>query len=153
MGRPPKNVEVNNKRFTKAELETRLQAENEIKGFNDSIKPSDRLNANQKKIFKYIVENLKQAKLLGNLDTYHLEATCIAIDRLQTIEMMINQDFSKAFDKEVMNTKAKYTADFNKGVEMFALAPAARAKFGVMAANKAKEEADPLLKVLKKKSS
>jgi phage terminase small subunit len=148
-----KNVDLNTKHLTKAEIEARVMTEGIIKGFNDSLKPSSRLNSNQKKIFNYIVENLANAKLLGNLDQYQLEATCIAIDRLQSIEAMINQDFSKAFDKEVMNTKVKYTADFNKGVEMFALAPAVRAKFGLMAANKAKEESDPLLKVLKKKSS
>ncbi len=36
---------------TKAEMNTRIQMEDKLKGGDDSIKPPARLNANQKKIF------------------------------------------------------------------------------------------------------
>ena len=55
--------------------------------------------------------------------------------------------------QELMAAKTKYTADFIKGVEFFGMAPTARAKFGTLLAAKKSEETDPLLKVLKEKSS
>lgn len=153
MSRPSKSARVlHPKSQTKDEINTRIEMEDSLKGGSTNLEPSSRLNANQKKIFKYIVAELKASKILGNLDTYMLEMGCIAIDRLQNIEKLINEDFERAFDKDVMNTKAKYTNDFVKFCQEACLSPQARAKMGIMAANKKLEEADPLLKVLNKKS-
>jgi len=52
-----------------------------------------------------------------------------------------------------MAAKSKYTADFMKGVEFFGMAPTARAKFGSLLTAKKEEEKDPLLKILKPRSS
>lgn len=149
MGRPPKNVDLREGVRTKAEVESRSLAELTLTGADDKVKPSARLNSNQKKIFNYIVTELEAAGIIGNLDTFILETTCIAIDRLQCVEKIINQDFERAFDRELMNTKTKYTSDFYKGVEYLSLSPMTRAKMGILAANKKQQETDPLLKVLK----
>jgi phage terminase small subunit len=152
MGRPSKSAKVlHPKSQTKEEINNRLIVEEKLKGLTTLIKPSNRLNANQKKIFNYIVEQLEASELLGNLDLYVLEHTSIAIDRLQNIEKLINQDFERMFDRDIVNAKTKYTADFNKGVENLSLSPASRAKFGIMSLEKAQNEADPLLRLLKKK--
>jgi len=125
-----------------------------LKGGSDKIKPSSRLNANQKKVFEYIVGELEASKILGNVDSYMLEMGAIAIDRLQCIERRINQDFDEAIrDKELMSAKRAYTADFLKFCAETCLSPQSRAKMGILAANKAMEDKDPLLKVLKNKSS
>ena len=76
----------------------------------------------------------------------------IAIDRLQTIEKTINQDFDMIYNKELMQAKSKYTHDFLKFINEACLSPQSRAKMGVIASNKMMEEVDPLLKVLKNKS-
>jgi len=139
---------------TKDELNTRIEFEERLQGGSDKIKPSSRLNANQKKVFEYIVGELEASKILGNVDSYMLEMGAIAIDRLQCIERRINQDFDEAIrDKELMSAKRAYTADFLKFCAETCLSPQSRAKMGILAANKAMEDKDPLLKVLKNKSS
>lgn len=153
-GRPSKSAKVLHPcSQTKDELNTRIEVEDRLKGNANRVEPSERLNANQKKIFRYIVAELEASKILGNLDTFMLETGAIAIDRLQCIEKEINRDFELIYNRELMSTKSKYTADFFKFVQEACLSPQSRAKMGIMFANKQMEEQDPLLKVLKGKSS
>ena len=119
----------------------------------EEIKAPSRLNSNQKKVFNTIKQHIENAGVYGSIDAQMLETTAIAIDRLQVIEKMINQDFDNIYNRELMAAKSKYTADFLKGVEFFGMAPTARAKFGSLVANKKAEEQDPLLKVLNKHKS
>ena len=119
----------------------------------EEIKAPSRLNSNQKKIFNMIKQHIENAGVYGSIDAQMLETTSIAIDRLQNIEKMINSDFERIRDRELMAAKSKYTSDFLKGVEFFGMAPTARAKFGSLVANKKADEQDPLLKILKPKSS
>jgi P27 family predicted phage terminase small subunit len=150
MARPSKSARVVHPcSQTKAELKARIEVEDELKGGSENLIPPNNLNANQKKTFKYIVDELKASKVLGNLDSYMLEMGVIAIDRLQTIEKEINRDFSKIYDKDLMSAKSKYTTDFFKFCQEACLSPQSRAKMGIIATNKKIEEADPLLKVLK----
>jgi P27 family predicted phage terminase small subunit len=154
MGRPSKSANLHQARTeSKDEMNKRIEAENKLRGNADKIKPSSRLNANQKKIFEFIVSELEASKLLGNLDFHFLETGVIAIDRLQAIEKMINQDFELIYNRELMSAKKQYTTDFFKFCQEACLSPQARAKMGILAANKALEDSDPLLKVLKNKSS
>jgi phage terminase small subunit len=150
--RSAKSVELSSKNLTKDEYRNRKNTQDKLKGNADKILPSNRLNANQKKLFKYIVSELENSKVLGNLDTFMLEMGVIAIDRLQVIEKSINQDFDMIYNKELMQAKSKYTTDFFKFINEACLSPQSRAKMGVFASNKAIEDADPLLKVLKNKS-
>ena len=150
--RSAKSVELSSKNLTKDEFHKRKTTQDKLKGNADKIEPSNRLNANQKKLFRYIVSELENSKVLGNLDTFMLEMGVIAIDRLQVIEKSINQDFDMIYNKELMQAKSKYTTDFFKFVNEACLSPQSRAKMGILASNKAMEETDPLLKVLKNKS-
>lgn len=153
MARPSKSAKVlHPKSQTKDEINARIEMEDALRGEMNKLEPSSRLNANQKKIFKYIVAEMKASKILGNLDTYMLEMGAIAIDRLQNIEKEINQDFTLIYNKELMSAKSKYTHDFLKFCQEACLSPQSRAKMGIMAANQKLEDADPLLKVLKGKS-
>jgi hypothetical protein len=142
------------KHITKADAELRHKVK-EMFGAEvfEEIKAPSRLNSNQKKIFNMIKQHIENAGVYGSIDAQMLETTSIAIDRLQNIEKLINQDFDNIRDKDLMSAKAKYTADFLKGVEFFGMAPTARAKFGSLVANKKAEEQDPLLKVLNKSKS
>ena len=91
MTRPSKSAKVLHPRSqTKDEINNRIETEEMLKGGSDKIKPSSRLNANQKKVFEYIVGELEASKILGNVDSYMLEMGAIAIDRLQCIERRIN---------------------------------------------------------------
>lgn len=151
MGRPSKSIDVQSRNMSKAEIRIRKESEENLKGKSHEIKPSSRLNSNQKKIFNYIVENLKAAEILGNLDVFILEMAATAIDRLQAIEKEINRDFQMIYSRELMSAKNKYTTDFFKACNELSLSPQSRAKFGILAYEQEKEESDPLLKVLKGK--
>lgn len=154
MARPSKSARVlHPKSQTKDEINARIETEDKLKGGFEKLEPSNRLNANQKKIFRYIVAELKPSKILGNLDSFMLEVGAIAIDRLQNIEKEINRDFTLIYNKELMSAKSKYTHDFLKFCNETCLSPQSRAKMGIMAANKKLEDQDPLLQVLKGKSS
>lgn len=154
MTRPCKSAKVLHPRSqTKEEINARIEAEEKLRGNTDCIEAPSGLNANQKKIFEYVVSELKASAILGNVDSYILELGVIAIDRLQAIEGIINKDFEAIRDKELMSAKRAYTADFLKFCAETCLSPQSRAKMGILAANKALEETDPLLKVLKKRSS
>jgi phage terminase small subunit len=153
-GRPPKNPDlINSNHLTNEDIAVRKQVE-EMFGaeLNKDLKPSNRLNANQKKIFRFIKEHIKGVGILGDIDVVMLEQTAIAIDRLQSIEKLINEDFDNIMNRELMAAKSKYTADMMKGVEFYGMSPSSRAKFGSLVANNREKEADPLLKVLKNKS-
>lgn len=149
MARPTKSVKTMSKNLTKEEKEIRLQTEEKLRGPADNISPPKHLNARQKKIFKYIVQELEASNILGNLDIYILGNTAIAIDRLQQIEKMINKEPEKMFDKDVMKAKAEYTKEFFRCCNELSLSPQSRAKLGNINLQVKQQSEDPLLKVLK----
>lgn len=148
MGRKAKSTDVSSKNLTKEQRRTRKETEELLKGEPKKLKPSSRLNSNQKKIFNFIADHLDTSKLLGELDEFILETACIAIDRLQTIERTINTNFDMIMNKELMAAKTKYSNDFFKCCNELSLSPQSRAKFGIIATQKKEDEQDPLLKVL-----
>ncbi len=148
MARPSKSVKVMSKNLTKEERESRLKTEEKLKGGSDNISPPTYLNIRQKKIFNYIIEQLKESGILGNLDIYILSQASIAIDRLQQIEKIINKDMNKIYDKELMKAKAEYTKDFFRCCNELSLSPQSRAKLGNINLQAEKEKEDPLLQIL-----
>lgn len=150
MARPCKSAKVIDKYGqTKAEIQARIEVEEKLKGGADKISPPKHLNARQKKIFNYIVQELEASQILGNLDIYILAQAATAIDRLQEIEKQINKDITKLFDKNVLSAKDKYTKDFFRCCNELSLSPQSRAKLGNINLQAKQQEEDPLLKVLK----
>lgn len=148
MARPSKSVKTMSKNLTKDEIAVRTQVEEKLKGAADNISPPKHLNARQKKIFNYVVEELHVSGILGNLDVYILGTFAIAIDRLQNIEKLINKDIEKLLDKDLMRAKEKYTKDFFRCCTELSLSPQSRAKLGNINFQVKAKEDDPLLKVL-----
>lgn len=136
------------KNLTKEEIQKRKEAEEKLKGASDKISPPSHLSLAQRKIFKYIVDELEASGILGNLDIYILATCSIAIDRLQEIEKAINKDFNLIFDKTLLSAKDKYTKDLFRCTNELSLSPQSRAKIGNINLAKEKEQGDPLLKVL-----
>lgn len=149
MARPCKSVEVTKKHLTKEELEARNEHEKKLKGNADKIRPPTYLNKDQKKIFKYIVKELAAAEILGNLDIYILSTCAISIDRLQSIETLINKDISNLYNKSLMASKDKYTKDLFRCCNELSLSPQARAKIGNLKLQAKENEEDPVLKALR----
>ena len=136
------------KNLTHEERKAREEQEEKLKGQADKLKPPTYLNSAQKRIFKYIVNELESAGILGNLDIYILTTVSIAIDRLQVIETTINEDINNAYNSNVMGAKKKYTDDLYRCCNELSLSPQARAKLGNINLETQKENSDPLLQVL-----
>lgn len=149
MARPTKSVNTMSKKLTKEEKAIRLEAEQRLRGSADNISPPKHLNARQKKIFNYIVQELEASKILGNLDIYILGTAAIAIDRMQQIEKLINKDPEKMFDKDVIKAKAEYTKEFFRVCNELSLSPQSRAKLGNINLQAKQKSEDQLLKVLR----
>ncbi len=149
MARPTKAARVLSEcSQTKDEIRERIENEEALKGNSDKLIAPKELTENQKKIFNFILEELEESKLLGNLDLFILINTCIATDRLLSIEYAINKNPSLQFSREIMNNKKIYSSEFYRGCNELSLSPQSRAKLANinMSANKKKD--DPLIKAL-----
>lgn len=149
IARPAKNVSVMLKNLTKEEFETRKQTEDNLKGVADKISPPDYLSKEQRKIFRNIVKELRESGILGNLDIYILSTCAISLDRIQTIETMINDDPKLLSDKDLRLANDKYTKDFFRCCNELSLSPQSRAKFANINLQAQQDKEDPLLKVLR----
>jgi P27 family predicted phage terminase small subunit len=146
MARPSKSVELNSKHLTNEEKTRRRDGEEKLKGNNDKLRPPKYLTITQKKIFKYILENLSASGILGNLDVYVLTNCAIAIDRIQMMETEINGNNQLLNCKTFMASKDKYSKDFFRYCNELCLSPQSRAKLANI--NVKANEVDPLLEVL-----
>lgn len=148
MARPSKAVNTMSKNLTKEERQIRLSVEEKLKGNSSDISPPGYLSDKQKELFNYIVDQLKASGILGNLDIYVLSTCVIAIDRMQEIEAMINNDFELIRDKDLMAAKDKYTKDLYRTMSELSLSPQSRAKLANINVQAKQKEEDPLLKIL-----
>ena len=149
MGRPSKSAAVSSRKLGKDEKETRQTVETTVRGEAVRPEPPEGLTKDQKTIFKFIVDGLASGDILGKLDVFVLESTAVAIDRLRTINRMIDDEPGLLLHTATQNSRAKYQADLWRGCNELCLSPQARAKLGSLAAQKAKEQRDPLMDALK----
>ena len=82
------------------------------------------------------------------MDVFALESTAVAVDRLRTINGMIDEDPDLLLNSALQSSRAKYQSDLWRGCSELCLSPQARAKLGGLAAQKAKESRDPLVEAL-----
>lgn len=146
MARPCKSIDTTSKNWTKEEYEARKQAEEKLRGNNDKIKPPNYLNANAKKIFKYIVSELESAGILTNLDNFILANTAIAIDRIQEAEKLLNDDI---LNKDALKIKESYTKEFFRYCNELSLSPQSRSKLANINIQAQSDKNDELLQVLR----
>ena len=149
MARPSKSAAVSSRKLGKDEKETRQTVETTVRGEAVRPEPPEGLTKDQKAIFKFIVDGLASGDILGKLDVFVLESTAVAIDRLRTINRMIDGDHMLLLHTATQNSRAKYQADLWRGCNELCLSPQARAKLGSLSAQKAKEQRDPLMDALK----
>lgn len=143
MARPTKAANMTSGTYRKDVLDARKSNEEKLKGQSCSIKPPPYLSAAQKKIFRYIVSNLGNSGILGNLDVYVLAECSICIDRMQDVEKKMNEN---GIDPALVKVKDSYTKAFFRYCNELSLSPQSRAKLANLSLQ-AKEE-NPLMKVL-----
>lgn len=149
MARPSKPISMQSRHNTKEEIEKRKKQEERLKGLSDKIKPPKHLTKNQKKIFKFVVDQLKASGILSNLDIFMLTTCAIAVDRINEIEEMINKEPILLRDKDLMGSKDKYSKEFFRCSNELSLSPQARAKIAGLNLQAKEKEDDPLIKALK----
>ncbi len=135
------------KNLTKEEYEARKEAEQNLKGGTDKIKPPTYLNTKAKKIFKYIVKELESSGILTNLDIYVLSGCAVAIDRIQEAEKLLNEDL---LNKDALKVKDSYAKEFFRYCNELSLSPQSRAKLANINVNAQQEKENPLLQILQK---
>ena len=147
MARPTKSVDLQSSHLTNEEKQRRKEREEQYKVADDKVVAPEHLTEKQVEIFNYIVSELKESGIVGNLDIFILATCAISIDRLQEIEKRINEKFGLVTNNAIMAAKDKYSKDFYRCCTELSLSPQSRAKLANMNMNK--KEDDPLLEALK----
>lgn len=148
IARPCKSAAVQAERsLNKDECAARTENEKKLKGAADKLRPPAYLTTPQKKIYKYIVSNLKASGILGNLDVYVLAECSICIDRMQELEKRINANPESIVSPSITAAKDKYTKAFFRYCNELCLSPQARAKMANINVQSQKED-NPLIKAL-----
>lgn len=133
---------------TKEEIENRKEVQEKLKGNNNNIEPTQKLNDNQIDIFNYVKEQLKESEILSNLDSYLLTQFSIAVDKLQYLDQKSNENPALIFNKDFKSSKKLYFDIFSKCCDNLALTPQSRAKIANINLLANKEKEDQLLNVL-----
>ena len=135
------------KDYKEAEKEKRIAVENAF--IDDAeIEPPSYLTKTQLEAFHFIVDALRQAKVLSRLDTQTIIQASVAIDMLHTANKRVAKRPTLAIDREFVATQEKLVRTYLKLCDELCLSPQSRAKLGVLVANQKEEEQDPLLNVL-----
>ncbi len=133
MARPAKAVGTMSKNLTKDEIETRTDTENKLKGGTDKLVPASYLNERQIEIFNYILSNLEESKVLGNLDVFVLNRAAITIERLENLDKQANKDEDIIFTTAFKSSRDMYSKDFFRCCNELCLSPQSRAKLSISA--------------------
>ena len=137
-------VNATKKHLTKEEKDRRLAVENAFKSGGDvTIEPPDYLDVDQLKAFDFIESALREADVLSKLDTVTITQAAVAICMLERSNMRVI-----SYDDKFVATHERLVRTYLKLCDELCLSPQARAKLGVLVANKQKERQDPLLNVL-----
>ena len=149
MARPCKSAKVLTENSqTKEEISERAKMEDKLRGEKENPKPPNYLSKSQKKIFKNIVKYLDAADIIGAQDVYLITLCAIALDRLETIEKMINENPELIGDRDLGSAKTHYTQDFMRCCNELSLSPQSRSKMANLALQKKQAAEDPVLRLL-----
>lgn len=147
MGRPAKSINTQNGNINLDVIESRRQTEDRLRGDAAKVEPYFAISENQRGIFDRIREMFEKVGLLGEADGYVITEAAVIIDRLQDIESRINENPGLLFDRDVCNTRKEYMQNFFRICNELSLSPQARAKMGILAAEKDERDRDPILQL------
>lgn len=148
MGRPAAICGTAKGHYTKNELAIREEMEENLKGRSDRLEAPAYLSEDQKEIFDYIVSEMEESGLFGNLDVYYLTQFAICTDRLAELEMRQNISEEERFSKVYITARNTYSKDFHKCAVELGLSPQARGKISGLAAQKKEQDKNPILDII-----
>lgn len=149
MARTPKPVALQAHRLSIEETAQRQEQEQKLKGNNDKVYDAPKgMKKGAKDIYLTIVEELRHADILNNLDIELISTTAYAIYRMKEARKnldkfgsVISDDNGKLFKSPYVQVEKDYQAIFHTGCLQLGLSPSSRAKLALMAVQ-AKEEED-----------
>lgn len=131
MGRPAKAVAAKTGKIAAEETEQRAAIEDKLRGKKDKLVPPLYLTDSQMEIFNYIMAELQEADILGNLDLFILAQTAIAVDRIQELDRQANQDKSLIFENSFRQARSEASKEYFRCCNELCLSPQSRAKLSI----------------------
>lgn len=131
MGRPAKAVSAKTGKIGKEETEQRAAIEDKLRGKSDKLIPPLYLTESQMDIFNYIMEELQEADILGNLDLFILAQTAIAVDRIQELDRKANDENDLLFENSFRQARSEASKEYFRCCNELCLSPQSRAKISV----------------------
>ena len=147
MARPAKAISAKTGQISKEEKQKREAIEKSLKG-GDDLTPPRHLTAAQKKIYKFILEQLEESKLLGQLDVFILSRTAITIDRLNAMDKRAKKEPDIIYNNNFRLAQGQATQEFFRCCNELCLSPQARAKLSVAAAKASEPTKKTLMDIL-----
>lgn len=158
MGKSAKPVDLVNSKMSKEEREARKKAEQRYKGVANKVYrcPSELKTNREKQLYKFIVNQLKSAAILNDLDIEIIKSTVFCIINMNDANEFINSNGTiisdengKFYKNPAVNVYKDYHSMFLSNSIRLGLSPADRAKLSVIDMKNKQAEEDPLLKALK----
>lgn len=131
MARPAKSAKTKTGTITKEEEAQRIEIEDKLRGRNDKLVPPLYLTESQMAIFNYIMEELQEADILGNLDLFILAQTAIAVDRIQELDRKANDNKDILFDNSFRQARSEASKEYFRCCNELCLSPQSRAKLSI----------------------
>ena len=147
MARPAKAISAKTGQISKEEKQKREAIEESLIGGKD-LTPPRQLTAAQKKIYKFILEQLEESKLLGQLDVFILSRTAITIDRLNQMDKRAKKEPDIIYNNNFRLAQGQATQEFFRCCNELCLSPQARAKLSVAAAKASEPTKKTLMDIL-----
>lgn len=149
LARAPKPVALQSSHLTKEEKEVREEKEKKLKGNNDKVYiPPKGMRKVVKDIYMNIVEELREADILNNLDIELLSTTAYSIYRMRTArkkldkEGLVIEGARGPIKSPYVQVEKDYQGIFHTGCLQLGLSPSSRAKLALMAADIDDEDED-----------
>lgn len=131
MARPAKSVRTKTGTITKEEESQRIELEDELRGKSDKLIPPLYLTDAQMDVFNYIMGELRDAGILGNLDLFILAQTSIAVDRIQELDRRANEDGEVLFLNAYRQARSEASKEYFRCCNELCLSPQSRAKLSI----------------------
>lgn len=131
MGRPAKSTRVKTGTILKEDETQRIEIEDKLRGGTDKLVPPIYLTDEQMLIFNYIMEELRDANILGNLDLFILAQTAIAVDRIQELDQLANENKNHIFENAFRQARSEASKEYFRCCNELCLSPQSRAKLSI----------------------
>lgn len=158
MSKAPKPVDVISSHLTKEEIANRKEAEAKLKGRSDLVyKIPKSLSKIEKKVYKFLIEELRASDILTNLDSEILIITTDSIIKMEECRKIINElgvvitkSDGGVYKNPAQAVYKEYFAIYSKCMLELPLSPSSRARLGNINLNNEKDKKDPLLNAVNK---